>query len=499
MDTERVVPGIQAGAYRLTKSVGLLAIVASAVAGEYGAGINFVAVQALGVYPAARGLVPLAMLVTGLLLVTKTHLFARFSAVLPRSGSAYVWIARTLGMPAGFVVSFLWWLSVTAAMGFIAFAFSSFLSEAISGLGLPGAVLLTSAGRLVLGLGAIWTIFAIHAFGVHNYGRFVSVLLGLIIATAAIIVIYGFATPPAHFVALAASRAHIAIIPPAHDQPGSFGAFLSVCTLFVFAYGGISAAPALGGEARDAARVMPRGVVLGWGVALVLYTLVSFALFHAAPWWAITALIAGKHTTLATAPGLVGLLAPHWLGVALEFAVALIVGKTLGPQMMTTSRLVFAWGQDGMLPAVFGQTSARRVPLAALLLTAGLASLFLVQSVAIGWALGVVIRAFSLLLIWLLLAVGALRLAGQGARAPAWAGGLGREPAVIAAAVVSVLVTLVLIASIAVLPHTALPFQPLFQSAIAALVAIGLLVRARSRAAARGDTLAIIAARIPVE
>ena len=486
--------------FRLSRSVGLLAIIASAVAGEYGAGINFVAVQSLGVYPGVRGLVPLAMFLTGLVLITKVYMFARFSRVMPRAGSAYVWMVRTVGPAIGFVVAFLWWISLTAAMGFIAFAFSTFLAQALTSIGLPGAAVITPLGRTLIGLAAIWLIYSIHAAGVHHYGRFVSILLWVIIATALTITVISFTTSPADFVALASARTGQPITAPTGDQSADLMSFLSVCSLFIFAYGGVSAAPSLGGEARDAERVMPRGVVLGWLVALVLYTLVSTALLHAAPWWAILALISQKHSELVTAPGLVGLVAPHWISAVLNFAVALIVGKTLGPQLMTSSRLLFAFAQDGLMPRRLGETSDRHAPASALALTAALASLFLLQSVFVGWSLGVVIRSFSLLLVWLLVAVGALRLR-YGARRPGqqWADRLIADPWMVPAAIGSIVVTLVLIYAIAIVPHTKLVFQPLFQSLIAAIIAVLLLWRAHVRAATEGYDLRATLAAPPLE
>ncbi len=486
--------------YRLHRAVGLVAVVASAVAGEYGAGINFVATQSLSVYPAAAGLVPLAMMLTGLVLITKTTLFASFARELPRAGSAYVWIGRTMGVPAGFIVSFLWWISVTAAMGFIAFAFSTFLSEAVNGIGLDGAVLTTHTARLLLGLAAIWGIFAIHASGVHHYGRFVSVLFALIVIVAAVITGYGFATSPEHFLALASQRANLTFTPPANTS-AEFTAFVSVCSLFIFAYGGISAAPALGGEARDPSRTMARGVVLGWATAVVLYSAVALALFHAAPWWAVITLLKSKHASLATAPGLVALVAPRWLGVALEFAVALIVGKTLAPQMMITSRLAFAWAQDGLLPETFARTSAgRRAPVPALLLIAVLASFFLAESVYVGWALGVVIRSISLLLVWLLLALATLKLRFEAAPAGGhWTAALARSNALLVAAVVSIPIVLGLLAAVAVVPHTAWMFQPLFQTVVAALIAGAILALGASRLRQRGDSLLAVRLGVPVE
>ncbi|MDE2576500.1 MAG: APC family permease [Rhodospirillales bacterium] len=486
--------------FRLRRSVGLLAIIASAVAGEYGAGINFVAVQSLGVYPGVRSLVPLAMFLTGLVLITKVYMFARFSRVMPRAGSAYVWIVRSVSPSVGFVVSFLWWISLTAAMGFIAFAFSTFLAQAIGSVGIPAAAITTPLGRTIIGLAAIWLVYGIHAAGVHHYGRFVSILLWIIVATALVITLIGFLTTPAHFVELAAARTGKPITPPAGDTSVDLMSFLSVCSLFIFAYGGVSAAPALGGEARDAERVMPRGVVLGWLVALVLYTLVSAALLHAAPWWAILALISQKHSELVTAPGLVGLVAPHWISVLLNFSVALIVGKTLGPQLMTGSRLLFAWAQDGLVPRRLGETSDSHAPSGALALTAALASLFLLQSVFVGWSLGVVIRSFSLLLVWMLVGIGALRLRYGARRADqGWADRLVADVWMVPAAIGSIVVTAVLIYAIAIVPNTPMVFQPLFQSFVAAIVAMLLLWRAHGRAAASGHDLRAALAAPPLE
>ncbi len=130
--------GATAHDYRLAKVLGVLAVTASAVAAEYGAGINFVSTQSLSVYPGVHGLVPLAMFVTGILMLPKTYLFVMFSRVMPRAGSKYVWIARSLGVPAGFLVTFVWWATGPAGAGVLAFAFGTFLGQAVLRLQ-PGA------------------------------------------------------------------------------------------------------------------------------------------------------------------------------------------------------------------------------------------------------------------------------------------------------------------------------------------------------------------------
>jgi basic amino acid/polyamine antiporter, APA family len=487
--------------FRLAKVLGVLAVTASAVAAEYGAGINFVSTQSLGVYPGIRGLVPLAMFVTGIMMLPKTYLYVVFSRVMPRAGSKYVWIARSLGVPAGFLVTFVWWATGPAGAGVLAFAFGTFLGQAVLGLSPAlGHTLLSPAGHLACGLVAIWVTYAVNAAGVRHYGLFVTVLLFVISATALTICAIGFSTSQAIFVAAASKVAKVALAPPAVAPTGGLFDFIAVCSLFVFAYAGLGAGPALGGEVGDAHRKLPRGIVYGFIVALVLFSGVALALFHAAPWWAVSGLIKAGKANYATAPGLVGLVAPTWLSVTLNFAVALIVGKTLAPGFMVASRFAFAYGQDRMLPAIFAETSKRKVPLAGLILHAVLSTAFLVQAVYVGWAMGVAVRSIAVLLVWLALAVGVLNLKWNPRwRRAHWAAPIVNQPLATATAVISVAIAVPLIASIAIVPHTALIFQPLFQGAVVLVIGVACLGLAGRYARARGDSFGEIAMRVPTE
>jgi len=493
----RSVPYDNTSDLRLRKALGVFAIMASAVTQEYGAGINFVAVQSLGVYPQVMDLVALAMFVTGILVLAKAILFAEFSRAMPTSGSAYAWIARSLGVRTAFVSNFIWWLGVTSAMGFLAYAFGTFLGQACSSVGLPiGAAIRSPSGHVICGLIAIWAIFAVHASGVHSYGRFVTVLFWLAVAVAVTVVSFGFANDHAVFLARVQQQTGLTLQPPAVLPTFSFASFFGVCGLFIFAYGGLSAAPVLGGESRNARTAMPRAIYLAWFVALVLFTAVSAALFHAAPWWAMIGLIHSKHAAYATAPGLVGVLAPPAVSAILNFAVAIIVGKTLAPQIMCASRMAFAWGRDGLFSARFARTNASKAPTPALALVCGLGSLFLLESAYIGWSLGVVVRSLSVLLVWLLVAASALhlRFAARFANV-GWCQRLRGSAITLVAALASIVITVVLFKNVAVSPHTPLIFQPLFQGAVMAVVAMLLLWTAKRR----GTDLDRVVKSLPVE
>ncbi|HJU20234.1 MAG TPA: APC family permease [Stellaceae bacterium] len=489
--------------FKLAKAVGVLAITASAVSAEYGAGINFVSVNSLSVYPDVKGLVPLAMFVCGIAMLPKAWLYTVFSRVMPRAGSKHVWLARSLGLPAGFLITFVYWATGPAGMGVLGYAFGTFLGTAIVPINPAfGHALLSPIGHLITGLAAIWLTFWVNAASIRHYGIFVTILMFVIIAVAALITGYGFATSPATFVAAASKVAKVPLAPPPAAAPASLFHFISVTSLFVFAYAGLGAGPALGGEAAQAERKVPLGIMWGWLVALVLFTAVAAALFHAAPWWAVVGLIkAGPAAKgYATAPGLIGLVAPQWLTVILNLVVALIVGKTLAPALMVTSRYCFAQAQDRMLPGIFAETSSRKVPLAALLLIAGLGSLFLVQSVFAGWAMGVAVRSLAVLGMWLALAIGALNFHWHKEYGNTeWGKGVKGQPLVVPAAILSILLAVPLILSLAVLPKTPLIFQPLFQGAVVLAIGVAILVIAGIRLRSRGESFHAIAAQLPLE
>jgi len=485
---------------RLAKAVGVAAILASALSQEYGSGINFVLTSSLGTYPAVTYLVPLAMVTAGILLLPKVVLFMRFSRVAPRAGSTYVWLTRSLNLPIGFVVAFLWFVGVVAGIGFLSFSFASFFSSSLEALGLPAGWPVTHAGHVVLGLLLIWLVFGLHYSGVKRYGMFVLFIMGLVIIAAGITSYYGFTTPPSAVLAAVQHVLGQAPAKPAQAAP-SLGAFISVITLLMFAYGGLTAASSLGGEARDATRTMPRGIFLGWLSAFVLYSLVSLALFHAVPWWTVKPLVDSKHAELATTPGLIGLAAPHAIAVLVNVLVMVIVGKTVAPQMLDSSRYLFAWAQDGLLPKAFVHTAKTKAPDVALLVTALLGSLFLLEATYFGWAIGVTIRAMSLVLVFGMLGVGVFNMRfNRALRRQPWAEAVVNRPGTLLAGALAAIIAVVLLQSVIVVPKTPWMFQPSFQAAVAIVIAIVVYSNASRAARQRGtDLRAEARARLPLE
>lgn len=464
---------------RLAKAVGLLAIMASAVSQEYGSGINFVLVNSIGPYPQIRTLVPIAMFAAGLLLLPNVVMFTQFARVMPRAGSTYVWLTRSLNLPIGFLVAFLWFIGVVAAIGFLAFSFPVFIQGILTQLDIGSRWPVSSTGHLVIGLSLIWLMGLLHYTGVRNYGAFVILIFGIVLFAAIATVFFGVTTSQHAFLARASQ--HIGqTLHRGSVGPATAGVFFSVVTLFMFAYGGLAAATSLGGEARDAKRTVPRGIWYAWGTAIVLYTAVSFALFHAVPWWSVHPLVKSGHSALATTPGLISLIAPKAIGLVINIAVVLIIGKTVAPEMLDCSRYLFAWAQDGLVPKAVLHTNRRQAPDIALLISAILGSAFLAEATFYGFQIGVVLRSMSLVLVFGVLGIGVLNLRfNPRFKAAAWAREVTRHPAVVVAAVLGIVVAVVLERSVLVVPGEPLILQPSIQALIA--LALGCCLYAGSR------------------
>lgn len=218
------------------------------------------------------------------------------------------------------------------------------------------------------------------------------------------------------------------------------------------------------------------------------------------PWWAVKPLVDSKHAELATTPGLIGMAAPHAIAVLVNVLVMLIVGKTVAPQMLDSSRYLFAWAQDGLLPKAFLHTANTKAPDVALLVTTLLGSLFLLEATFFGWAIGVTLRAMSLVLVFGMLKVGVFNLRFNRAFKSFWAEAIVHRPSTLIAGALAAIVAIALLQSIIVVPKTPWMFQPSFQAVVAIVIAVAIYLGASRNARRRGANLqADVRARLPLE
>jgi len=129
---------------------------------------------------------------------------------------------------------------------------------------------------------------------------------------------------------------------PVLDQPMSANliiAFGSAMTPVLFAYGGWQTSSFLGGEVRDPAKTLPRGLVLGVLGVIAVYTSVNFVYVRAlGP--------AGLAGTMTPASSVMRMLLGPRGGSLIAAGIAFSAFGFLGQSMLTAPRVYFAMAED---------------------------------------------------------------------------------------------------------------------------------------------------------
>lgn len=322
-------------------------------------------------------------------------------------------ISRSLSPGVAFVVTFLAWFGFTGALGTLAYSAPKFLATALSSLGATRVsnFFASNLGILIVGLFIMWVFWAIHVFGVRLAGILTTIAMFLVFAVALVMIIYGFSTNHATFDSALTQHLHLSIksitsaSPVQHTSYGAaFGTALP--TLF-FGYLGLSTATQTGGEAKNAAKSLAKAVLITVTIVAVVYTLFTWAIYHAVPWQVISGLAAMKMSAYTTSSGLLQFLMPPWLSSLINLCVALIVAKTFLPIFLAQSRWVYAWGEDGLIPRIFSKTHAKyKTPVLALTLSAVFGSISLIESIKLGFVFGVNVRVLSVMCVFFFMGLG---------------------------------------------------------------------------------------------
>lgn len=147
---------------------------------------------------------------------------------------------------------------------------------------------------------------------------------------------------------------------------------MSALTPALFAYGGWQHALWISGEVKNARKTLPRAIVGGVLLVVLVYLLANWAYLHLLGH-------AGVATSKTLAADAVAVVFPEWGRRAIAAAVALSSFGVLNAQLLSGPRLIYGMATDGRFFKVFGRLStkfATPVPAILLLTLAALLLLF---------------------------------------------------------------------------------------------------------------------------
>ncbi|MEO8432797.1 MAG: amino acid permease [Acidobacteriota bacterium] len=223
------------------------------VGGIIGAGI-FINPSVVASRLPSSALVLAAWVTGGAIALAGAFVFAELAAVLPRAGGEYAYLAEAYHPIVGFLFG---WASLLLIQGggiaAVAITFSQYA------LRLAGR---TGAGPAPLAIAAIVLLAGVNVLGVKPGSRLLNVLVALKVAALGVLIVGGLLVPPPR----TAAPLQGTVLPL-----GGLAAFGTALVPILFSYGGWQSANLVAEETRDPRRTLPRALVAGTLLVVLVY------------------------------------------------------------------------------------------------------------------------------------------------------------------------------------------------------------------------------------
>lgn len=366
-----------------------------------GAGINVVPFMIHRNVPGIGPDVLPAFLLALLPALLAAFAYAALSTAMPRAGGSYLYASRGLNPYLGFIASFSQWFGLSIVIGVIAYIVVPFIRDVFIGLHWTNAADLVEQDwmRIGIALFLIWLFVYINLKGGKFYERTVVPLMFIMFALGLIVIISGFLFDQEAYTTAVPESANYTATEAKEFDPLIL---LSAAAILFSSFIGFDSIAQAGGEAKDPVKSLPKAILLAIIVVGSFYFLFTISMYHVVPWAYVEAQANLKDIS---APGLLSPLLPIGLSVAILFGAAIALINDLPAMLLSVSRLVFAWADDGIFPEKIAATHPKyHTPHKALYLSGFIASIGVFGSHFAGdFFLGIDIMVTSMMVNFLLM------------------------------------------------------------------------------------------------
>ena len=309
----------------LNRSLGLISSLSLVIGTVIGSGIFFKQAAVLD-YAHSTNLALVAWLVGGLITMASGLTIAEIGSQMPHTGGLYVYLEKIYGKFWGFLAG---WMQIIVYGPTLIAALGSYLATLlVAFFDLPK----TSTPLL-----AVIVIALIAAFNLlsNRYGAAFQVIttVGKLLPIAAII-IFGLLFGKANaFNQVATTSGSV-----------TFNGFGMAILATLFAYDGWVLIANMGGEIKNPQKLLPKAIVFGIGLVLIIYMLVTAGIFRVVPASLIHRLgdqAAAHFATIAF--GQVG-------GKLLNIGIIISIAGCINGKVMTFPRIMYAMAKNDELP-----------------------------------------------------------------------------------------------------------------------------------------------------
>ena len=390
---------------KLIRSLGLVALMATGICSMLGASINVVPFMIQRNVPGIGPYVLPAFMFAMVPALFAALAYAILSSAMPRAGGSYIYASRGLNPYLGFIASFSQWFGLSIVIGVIAYICVSFIRDIVSGLGWLEISLLLEFPviRVGIALALIWVFVFINIQGARSYERTLLPMMYLMFVLGCIVIVAGFYFDTNDFVnALKTKEDRSFEVTTIINF--DWRIFLSAAALLFSSFIGFDSIAQAGSEAKNPSKTLPLAILLAIISVGCFYFLFTTAVYHTVPWSFIAEESKLKDIS---APGLLSYVLPSWLGVAIVLGAAIALINDLPAMLLSVSRLMFAWAEDGIFPSIIAQVHSKNfTPHISLIVAGAMASFGVLGSHFAGdFFLGIDIMVTSMMVNFLLMCV----------------------------------------------------------------------------------------------
>jgi len=367
---------------RMRPSINLLSASAISIGATVGAGI-------FAVTGVAAGLAGSALLISLILAAIATLLtalsFIQLISWQPAEGSIYFYSRQLVSPFTGFLVGWMWVVSNLFSGAVVALSFAHYMADL---LGLSGININIIAAVLIL----IFTL--LNSAGIEESAAVNNLLVFLKLGILLLFFAVGlFFIKPGNFKPFPLSPPNI---------------FLGAAIIF-FAFQGFARVAIVAEEVKDAARNVPRAIIISLAISTVIYLMVTFVALGLAG----AEKLSHSGAPLSTAIKHTGL---RWTGPLISIGGLLATASVLLTSILGISRMLFAMSREKDLPPVLQSIHPKfKTPLLGVW-TSGLIMALLAYYFDLTRVVSV--SSFSLLFYYSLANISALRLDKQAKKYP---------------------------------------------------------------------------------
>lgn len=317
---------------KLKKELGLVIATALVAGNIMGSGIFML--PATLASKSGPGATILAWIVTGLGSIFLALSFARLSRKIPKTGGPYEYSKLAFGDFMGFMNAWLYWNGSWIGNAAVIIAVASYAGSLVPAIGN------SHINSFIFASIILWIFTLINVLGVR--------LAGKVQTTITIFEIGLFL----FFIIAAALHFKMGNLTPAFPSGKGIATLPAAATATLWAFIGFESSSIAAGEIKNPEKNVARSTIIGISIAIVMYMAINIFAMGAMPQSVLAQSGAPIADILAQYFG-AGIIKVITVGVVVS-----ILGTTIG-WLLSTARVAYAAGKDGMFPNFFAKVSKK--------------------------------------------------------------------------------------------------------------------------------------------